>query len=510
MLTLPIICTAGAVLRLEVLHYNVLHKNRDKDQVLGMVEIPLSDLPNANLRRPDGIEIITEDGKKKSLSFDGYCDRWYRLIPSDELDGKTIVLSKPILSPEFNSNRKDHRRKVGMQSLEEVGKRIQAGFFAPVEWIASAIKLDLPARRPEAICQQHKSRSMIHIRIKLNTSVFGDFISHAWFPPVRKDPIPPQFDPEILLSRILTVGKLTEPYRKLIQYIEFCIKWKHHPKTCIRAYVIFALHLAIFTQFLPLLHIYLFIFLGVQLKKMLDAKEKREIFLSYGESFDDDGKQRMDSSIRRKDSDDSFDIGETNHSTSNVDDDEGFEPLVRKDSMKLPSSPSLQALKRSSDLSPQKNPISVSSVKKPSKMEQSSSSTSLTNSKGSQDTEEEGTKLNAAIHWIAKRLGEDKGLEILQFKLGLLCSDLRNINSVWNGKNPLLTKAAMVSLVLSFILHFLVNRRLLWILLTASWYFAQSPFVKITIRFIFGLHRGAAKMLRRQQLLDSEILAKID
>ena len=42
-LTLPVISTAGAVLRLEVLHYNVMTNARGKDCVLGIVEIPLSD-----------------------------------------------------------------------------------------------------------------------------------------------------------------------------------------------------------------------------------------------------------------------------------------------------------------------------------------------------------------------------------------------------------------------------------------------------------------------------------
>eukprot|EP00979_Chaetoceros_neogracilis_P002090 scaffold375_cov299-Chaetoceros_neogracile.AAC.9 len=78
-------------------------------------------------------------------------------MPSDKGDGNFIVLSKPIMSPEF-----------------KVGKRIQALTIAPVEWFASVIKLDLPARRPQAIYQEHKARSMIHVRIKLNASICGD------------------------------------------------------------------------------------------------------------------------------------------------------------------------------------------------------------------------------------------------------------------------------------------------------------------------------------------------
>ena len=54
-LTLPVISTAGAILRLEILHYDVFTngfgRSHANDRVLGIVEIPLSDFPNANLRK---------------------------------------------------------------------------------------------------------------------------------------------------------------------------------------------------------------------------------------------------------------------------------------------------------------------------------------------------------------------------------------------------------------------------------------------------------------------------
>ena len=71
LLTLPVVSTAGAMLRLEVFHYNhnVMTHARGKDQVLGVVEIPLSDFPNANLRTAD------DASRGKKTSYDGYCDR---------------------------------------------------------------------------------------------------------------------------------------------------------------------------------------------------------------------------------------------------------------------------------------------------------------------------------------------------------------------------------------------------------------------------------------------------
>eukprot|EP00557_Chaetoceros_sp_GSL56_P003203 CAMPEP_0176497486 /NCGR_PEP_ID=MMETSP0200_2-20121128/11747_1 /TAXON_ID=947934 /ORGANISM="Chaetoceros sp., Strain GSL56" /LENGTH=1364 /DNA_ID=CAMNT_0017895497 /DNA_START=108 /DNA_END=4199 /DNA_ORIENTATION=+ len=445
LLTLPVISTAGAVLRLEVLHYNVLTTSRDKDPVLGVVEIPLSDLPNANLRHPGGIEVETSRGRRKNLEFDGYCDRWYRLLPSDEFDSKYILLSKPILSPiDAKTSKKEGSRKVGMQSLEEVGKRMLGLAIAPVEWFASAIKLDLPARRPEAVCRQHKARSMIHVRLKLNASIFGDILSHAWFPPVRPFPLPPPYDPEILLSRVLQVGKQTEPYRNIIQYIELCIKWKHPPKVCILAYVIFGFHVAIFPYLLPLFHVYIFIFLWIRLRKMQSTIDDDEVLrsLQCHDSFDGLGncqQLRNKNDIRDKDaaSDDVTKIEKTRPSAvPSI--DESDAPNISEqahDNVTMHNSPSLIGLsyQRKEEW---RNRGTVAKAK----IIQSSSNTSLVDSRdrlhGSrnitdQNSEEEVTKLNIAIHWIAKRVGDNKGLEVLQFKLGMLGRDLGNVNSVW-------------------------------------------------------------------------------
>jgi hypothetical protein len=523
LLTLPVISTAGAVLRLEVLHYNVLTTSRDKDPVLGVVEIPLSDLPNANLRHPGGIEVETSTGKKKNLKFDGYCDRWYRLLPSEDFDSKYIMLSKPILSPiDAKTSEEQGNRKVGMQSLEEVGKRMLGLAIAPVEWFASAIKLDLPARRPEAICRQHKARSMIHVRLKLNASIVGDVLSHAWFPPVRPYPLPPPYDPEILLSRILQVGRQTEPYRNIIQYFELCIKWKHPPKVCILSYVIFGFHVAIFPYLLPLFHVYLFAFLWIRLRKMKFNHEDDEILhsLQCHESFDGLGNCQKGGNkkyVREQDetNDDCAKIKKTVPlpvSSSGEGEERDSSERI-EESVTIHNSPSLIGLSYQ-----RKEGWRNRGVMAKTKLIQSSSNTSLADSRdrfhGSRNItddslEEEVTKLNIAIHWIAKRLGDNKGLEVLQFKLGMLGRDLRNLNAVWNGKNPFLTRATMAYLVISFLLHFLVNQRLLWLLGTSTWYFAQAPFCVLIARFIFGLSRGIAKVMRRQQLLDAELLSNI-
>ncbi len=477
LLTLPVISTAGAVLRLEVLHYNVLTNSRGKDTVLGYVEIPLSDLPNANLREPGGIAVETSDGKRTTLMFDGYVDRWYRLVPSEKLSDNAIMLSRPISSPCIkHANEGGRSRKVGIESLEEVGRRFQALCIAPVEWFAQAIKLDLPARRPEAICKDHRSRSMIHIRIKLNASLFGDVLSHAFFPPVRPRPLPPPYDPEILWTRILKVGKELGPYRRIQQYIERVIKWKHEPNVCVRAYFIFAFHVAIFPHLLKVFHVYLFIFLGVRLSDM-KARENdvEEIHLKCSESFDDKSKN-VDDVVAQKH--DHLDSG-----------------------LEFHDSPSL------TELVHQQKQTSV--TMKQESVTRISTNFVSTGKSNAQDQEEETAKLNIAISWVARRLGDNKGLEVLQFKLMFLAQDLQNINSVWNGTNPLLTRLVMLYLVISFVLHFIIEQRLLWGMGTFIWYFGQSPFCIRMVRFFFGFWRGIAKVTRRQHLLDAEVLRSL-
>ena len=418
LLTLPIISTAGAVLRLEVLDHDVIRNARGKDIVLGMVEIPLSDLPNANLRQPGGFR-MTSNGEKKSLLYDGYCDRWYRLLSNDQVNRNSVILSKPIPSPHSKEvSKKEKKSGAGLKSLEEIGKKVQGLCIQPIEWIASAVRLDLPAR-PEALYEEHKKRSMIHVRIKLNASVAGDVLSHAWFPPVVPKPPVPAFDPQILFARVLHVGNQLAPFRIIQQYVEKVIKWELESRECIRAYFVFAIHLMLFPYLVKIFHIYLFIFLQIRWRKM-----------------------------KAKDKENESDLGHIPHVDSMTSVDMAIQ--AGNSAKNFQNSPSLTELTRN-----QAAQTAPASAEKQS------------------NENEDATKLNIAVNWIAKRMLDNKGLEILQFQLGNLGRDLKNLNSVWNGSNPLLTQAAMVYLAISFVLHFLINPRLLWFMGTFTWYFGQ-------------------------------------
>jgi len=492
-LTLPVISTAGAVLRLEVLHYNVLTNARGKDSVLGIVEIPLSHIPNANMKHIEGLGIDSS----KEKSFDGYCDRWYRLLPVDYANNNVVILSKPISSPHSKKSSDKDKERPGnkvMKSLEEIGKRFQGLCIAPVEWFASAIKLDLPARRPEAICEEHRARSTLHVRIKLNACHVGDLLSHAWFPPVKMHPSAPPFDPQSLLTQIQQIIKLLAPYGKIFQYLEEVIKWKHETKTCLKAYCIFAFHMILFPHTLRLLHVYLIIFLGLRLRQMNDVATD-----AYTDEDEDstsdahaDGDLPFDHSIQQTQSINSEDSGVASTQSCATPVLDPSDQIVE-----FQTSPSL-----GHELNLSEHGSSPSKAGKRWKLHQKPQ----TSFSDTEEEEEDNAKLNKAVNWIAKRLGHNKGLDILQFKMTFLERDLRNINSVWDGSNRLLTRTAIACIIASFVLHFLVRRRVLWLVGTSTWYFAQAPKIKLYARAFLGFFRGVAKTTRRQHLLDAEIL----
>jgi len=84
------------------------------------------------------------------------------------------------------------------------------------------------------------------------------------------------------------------------------------------------------------------------------------------------------------------------------------------------------------------------------------------------------------------------------------------VSSVWDGSNRLLTQVAILCIIFSLLLHFLVSRRILWLVGTSTWYFAQAPTCKLYARAFLGFWRGVAKTIRRQHLLDAEILEVAD
>lgn len=221
---------------------------RGKDTTLGEVEIPLSDLPNANLRRAESEEQTYQQQKKRKNGYDGYVDRWYRLrLPSGEGKGDGFVLSKPIPDPTLpvisdegkgaagdgdgEGRKRPKNKNVGLHSLREIGERFQRISAAPVEWIGTALRIDV-ARRPEAGAQR-KSRAAIHCRIKLNANEVGDLLSHTWFPPVEPYPAMPKYDPQILFNKIMRVSRKLSPYQK---------RWKVSTSTLFRAFVDLCAH----------------------------------------------------------------------------------------------------------------------------------------------------------------------------------------------------------------------------------------------------------------------------
>ena len=447
LLTLPVLRTAGAVLRLEVLHYDVITNAKGKDTVLGVVEIPLADLPNANLR--DG-NIVTEKGCK---SYDGFVDRWYQLHSPLKGKIKDVMLAIPIDDPKNKiSSTKNNKKSQGngMPSWQEISQKAQGVFTAPIDWISSALNLDIP-RYPIVNDYHRRSQSAaIHVRLKLNASEIGDLFSHAWFPLVKPKPDIPPYDPQILWSNINNVLKQLDPYLKIIKFCEDLIKWKHSPKTCTIGYLVVALHVIFISNLTIFLHIYLLIFLYFRLREMTS----KNISISSSPSFNSTDSESSDKQgIRRQNS---FEMEEY---VSNGNKHRISQPI-------------------------ESSPISARSM-----------SGKNTDSNANQEAH-----LNKTVSWIAKILGENRGLEHLQFKLAQMLKDLRNLNSLWDGSSQFKTKASIVCVGISMILHFHVNKRFLWILGITVFHVGNSPWLVIKSRMILGFYRGWAQIIKRRQL----------
>lgn len=522
LLTLPVISTAGAVLRLEVLDYDVMSNSRGRDKLLARVEIPLSDIPNANLRRakhapsnrPRREEDTVRGTTKKKLVYDGYCDRWYRLQCASDMKKSSIVIAKPIDNPQIANKGSAERVKQGRASqhgnkpLGEIRKRFHGLCVMPLEWFG----LDL--LRPGTVCEKHRPQSALHVRIKLNASEVGDLLSHTWFPPVQPIPDLPPYDPQALLTAIIKVYKKLSPYLKWWKFVQDAIKWRHAPKTCIMSYLVLAFHIFFMRYFLFFLHIHGLTFLVFRLRKILS--KARESTLNESESHRFGTQMDLPTMSATpldaaSSSDIDFIFDESNHDISsrhNSKHTTGANPgkwTLNK------NSPSLEALSERGLNQNQTTPtltVSKDTVAAPATLK---GKLQLVK-KHEPETEiadKDTARLGKAVSWIAKRLGNNRGLEVLQYKLGLLGRDLANINSIWDGSSVLRTRIAIAILVVSFVIHLYVNNRLLWIVGTFIWYFGSSPYSIRFCRACFGFAPGIAKVLRRRHLHQQEVAQHI-
>lgn len=476
LLTLPIISTSGAILRLEILNYDIMANSRTKDLVLGTVEIPLSDLPNANLRRPETRHSFDPFGRKRNkLLYDGFVDRWYRILcaPSEDSDVSTRPMAVPIPNPREESKQTPNARNVSLESLGEIGQLLKQFCLTPFEWTVSALQIDLP-RRPESVCESRKPWSAINVRIKLNTSEVGDLLSHTWFPPVRRIPPIPPFEPEILLRNVNRVQKRIEPYVEIFKFLENTIKWKHPPRTCVVNYIFFAFHLW-FAQYLVFfLHFYILLFLSLQLRKVAGEKIEKMKELEAGKDEDQPSSDSppwpgsfLDASVSSESESGDGILG-------------------------------LQNLDRGNNLSDRSIGIDEQVPK--------SGSNDHHNHDGETDENEETAQLNSTVRWIAKRLGENLGLDEMQHKVGQLAHDLKNVNDLWDGSDELKMQGTFVAVSFSLFLHTRLNVRLIWIVGSSVWYFVQSPYSTLLGRIILGFGKGMTNAVRRKHLHEIEVM----
>ena len=317
-----------------------------------------------------------------------------------------------------------------------------------------------------------------------SASEVGDLLSHTWFPPVEPYPPYPPFDPQTLFNLIQRVTKLTEPYRNIMKFVEECAKWEREQIVCLCSYIVFAIHILLFPFLLHIFHFHLMIFFAYRLRQSLTAHTS-ELNDSWHFQSNRSNKRYFESKLSMECNDD-FNNNDTITSNQGDQEEQTCKPIG-----KVTTSPSLRRL----------DVINCNSNDKTSYEKQSNKMTT--------PDEEETQKLNMAITWLAKRLGDNKGFEILQFKLKILAQDLQNVNSLWDGSSVMKTKIMLAVLSLSFVIHCYVSKRLIWFSGTAIVYFAHCPSLILMARTSFGFWRGTAKTMRRRQLHEMEVTNEI-
>jgi hypothetical protein len=473
LLTLPVVSSSSAVLRLEALHFDGITNAAGVDTVIGMVEIPLSDIPNANLRTSE---------EPLMSGYDGFVERWFHLETrggAEECTARGVVLARPIANPiaplSTRSEQANHSRRERDQrqncianklarTMDEIGQWGENVCKVPTEWIGAAFGIDMP-RVMASDRDKRRTKSSVHVRIKLNLSEMGDFISHAWFPPVRERPKRPTFDPEKTYAIIMYIAKKAEPYTKFFKSCEKCIKWKRPPMTCVYFYLVVVFHVAMFHRLIYLLHIYLVLYLLARLIRMNREPEDNQ---TRRRALDD--ATEVGSSMDRSLSQETVDSLGSNERRS----------LPKKRETKsrhCPPSPSLSNLGQHQ----LRSAVDIAPVQE-------------------KEQDEGDTGLHKIIFWAAKRWLSSRGMDALQFKLGLLSHDITVINSIWDGSNKLLTAAVTVVMIVSCLLHCMFNVRYIWILIITVAHFGPSPILQKFLRFNFGINRGVAKILRRRHL----------
>ena len=351
------------------------------------------------------------------------------------------------------SKKSGNIKKTGLLSWKEIEKRTQCIFLAPLEWIANLAGIDVP--HPHTESQQHR-RSRVHVRLRMDTSEIGDILSHSWLPPVQMHSKKPPFDSEIVFSLLINIHKQTEHFFKFFEFCEDAIKWDHPSRVCVAFYFVVAAHMYFAVHLIILLHVYLLLFLASRFCKLFVERSKTLWYTCRSDSRSGSvAIQPPDKPLSSETKDASCCTYKTNHEHTRT------EPVHT------------------------------------SHLSENSFDRDVKN-------KEETARLNAFVRWIAQRFGDNKGLEVLQFKLTEFKNNITVLNSFWNGRSTVRTLTAFLVLLVSLLLHFILDRRLLWISGTMIAYFGSSPGVFRLARFCFGLNYGVTQMLRRKHFHETK------
>mmetsp|Transcript_14596 Transcript_14596/g.32179 ORF Transcript_14596/g.32179 Transcript_14596/m.32179 type:complete len:1092 (-) Transcript_14596:579-3854(-) len=488
-LTLPVEATSGAVLRLEVMDYDAIGVRRDKNKILGVVEIPLCDLSNSNHHYA---QAAAGEG------YDGHADKWYYLQPPADRDERGRV---PFTRP-FDPNARaqtvaaeaDVPQNFGLGSTKELLDRTLTFFRGPIDLFGDLTGIEFPRQGLFYTPQdEHRSPPKIHVRIKLYCSELGDLLSHAWVP-LTPAYVTPPFDPQLTLRYGLRIKKLFDPYERLWKKIQPVLAWERPLHVCLGWYAIFAAHIVYGKWFLLLLHVYLILFFAHRLFRISSENgdwvsyrarakhEKEEDVVLPQKSAKRGSFYRMQPlglhPLLEED-----EISETDEDTSSLS-SMGFYALEGKNSntIRAPVS-STKTMPTSSRYAPEQ--------------------------KRKQVGEDDEIQIHAAVGWIVNIFASGKQeMDKLQEDMEKLGRDLYNINKHWDGSDIVATRVAFGTLVASLLLHCHFGHRRLWLIYSAGIYFRMSgaQYFDRLERWCIGITRGIGKVMKRRALLALDVM----
>jgi len=207
-MTLPIIRSSDAVLRLSVFDYDAIGSHT----LLGTCEIPIEDLP-----------LSPSDLKGPFL-----VDNWYEMTLHGEVKSaygrRRVEPSRPVNVTELGAGVRNSM--TGLNSAKELVSFASNALSEPIVLLSKLTGANLKQTRlpTKKATQKNSVRPKIRVKIKLCLNPIADVLSHTFLPPTA--PLPrDKFDLQSLIRYGVKLEKLVDPHIQfVVSFVNSC-RW---------------------------------------------------------------------------------------------------------------------------------------------------------------------------------------------------------------------------------------------------------------------------------------------